>query len=106
MRCELLVAVLFELPLHLVDGFGTERPCGAEHPCAFAASPALKIRPFDPDQFATYRLHGHLATRCGYSFSKDDVALGFDGTAATKTAPSLDLSEILSKAFEHTSKRK
>jgi hypothetical protein len=55
MRCELLVAPLFELRLHLLNGIAHKRPWRVEQPCAFGASPALKILAFDPYQFATHR---------------------------------------------------
>src|SRR5216684_4480683 len=84
MRCKLLVALLSEVRLHFFNGFANERPRRVEHPCAFGASPALKIRSLDPFQFATHRLHGHLAIWCGYTLVKDGVALVFDGAATTK----------------------
>jgi hypothetical protein len=98
MRCELLVPLLSEVRLHLVNGFANERPGGVEHPCAFRATPPLKIRSFGPYQFATHRLLGHLAIWCGYASLKDGVALVFDGTAATKPALFLAMNEVLVKS--------
>jgi hypothetical protein len=63
---------------------------------------------FDPHQFATHRLHGHLETWCGYASLKDGLALVSDGTATAKAALFIALSEVLPKSplFEHTSKPK
>jgi hypothetical protein len=54
---------------------------------------------FDPYQFATHRLHGHLEIWCGYPSLKDGVALAFDRTATTKTAVCIALSEVLPKSL-------
>jgi len=99
MRRELLVALLFVVH---------QRPERVERPCAFGASPALKILSFDPCQFATHRLHGHLASWCGYALVKNGVALVFDGTATTKINVFIASSEVLPKSppSEHTSKPK
>lgn len=57
-RRELLIALPFVVPLHLLNGFADGRPYRVEHPGAFRASPSLKILSFDPYQFAAHRLHG------------------------------------------------
>jgi hypothetical protein len=81
MRCELLVALLFVLSSHFVYRVADGRTCHLEHPCAFRATPAPKIRPFDPYQFAAHRLQGTPPlVRLG--FVKDGGALVF--TATTK----------------------
>jgi hypothetical protein len=54
MRCEFLVALLFVVRLHLVDGFTNERPYRFKCPGTLGASPALKILAIDPDKFATH----------------------------------------------------
>ena len=56
-RCELLVALLFVVPLHFVNGCADERPGRFKRPCAFAANPALEILSFDPIQLAPRRRH-------------------------------------------------
>jgi hypothetical protein len=50
----------------------------------------------------------HLAIWCGYAPLENGVALVFDGTATTKAAPWIALSEVLPKSllFEHTPKPK
>jgi hypothetical protein len=50
----------------------------------------------------------YLKIWCGYASLKDFVALVFDGTATTKGALLIALSEVLPKSplFEHTSKPK
>ena len=106
MRAELLVPFLSELRLHLVNSFANERPGSVKNPCAFRASPSLKVRSFDPNQFAAHRPHGHLAIRCGYALENDGVALVFGATATTRTALFVAPSEVLreSPLVEHTSK--
>jgi hypothetical protein len=108
MRFELLVALLFVVPLHIVNGFANERPQRAEHPFAFGASPAVKIVSLDPYQFATHRLHSHLEIWRGYASLKGVAALAFDGTATTKAAIVIVLGWVVPKSplFEHTSKPK
>ena len=102
MRRELVVALLCEVRLHLINGSANERPGRVEHPCAFRAAPPLKIRSFGPYQFATHRLHGHLASWCGYALVKDGIALVFDATATTKAALFIALSEVLLKSPPRT----
>src|ERR1700730_1086419 len=58
MRCELFVALLFVVRLHLFNGVANNRPRRLERPRAFLACPALKILCFHPYQLATHRLHG------------------------------------------------
>jgi len=50
----------------------------------------------------------HLEICCSYASLKDGVALVFDGTATTKTALFMALSEVPHKPprLEHTSKPK
>jgi hypothetical protein len=57
MGSELFVALVFIVHLHIVNGFVNDRPERFECPCAFRASPALKILAFDPYQFATHRFY-------------------------------------------------
>jgi hypothetical protein len=54
MRYEFLVALVFVVHLHLVNGITDERPYRLKCPSALGASPALKILAFDPDKFATH----------------------------------------------------
>jgi hypothetical protein len=56
MRCELLVALLLVVLLHFVERFTGGCSRRIEHPCAFEASPTLKILFFDPYQFAAHGL--------------------------------------------------
>jgi hypothetical protein len=86
MRRELLIAPPFIVHLHLVNRFANGRPGRVEHPGALAASPALKILPFDPYQFAAHRLHGTPRDLVWLFFFEDGGALVFDGTATTKAA--------------------
>ena len=58
MRCELFVAPLLVVTLHLIERIPSGRTRRVELPCAFRTSPAVKILPFDPYQFAALRLHG------------------------------------------------
>jgi hypothetical protein len=57
MRCELLVAPLFVVSFHLIYRAADGRTWHLEHPCAFRATPTLKILSFDPYQFTAHRLH-------------------------------------------------
>jgi hypothetical protein len=50
---------------------------------------------FDPYQFATHRLHGHLKIWCRYAPLENGVALVFDGAPTTKAALFIALSEVL-----------
>jgi hypothetical protein len=54
-RSKLLDALAFVVPFHLSEGFANQRPYGPEQPCAFRASPSLKVLAFNPYQFATHR---------------------------------------------------
>jgi len=54
MRCEFLVALLFVVHLHIVNGFTDERPYRFKCPATLGASPALKMLAFDPDKFAMH----------------------------------------------------
>ena len=74
-RCEFLVAPLFVMNLHLVNRFANGRPERIKHPCAFGASPALKILSFGPYQFETHRLHDTPRDVVGYATLKVSVAL-------------------------------
>ncbi len=56
MRCEFLVALLFVVTSHLIYRVADGRTCHLEHPCTLGATPAPKIRPFDPCQFAAHLL--------------------------------------------------
>jgi hypothetical protein len=92
---ELLVALLFVMSLHVLNGFANKWPLWIKHPGALGASPALKARSFGPYQFAMQRLHGHLAIWCGYARGKEGVALVFDDTATAKAALFPALNEVL-----------
>jgi hypothetical protein len=58
MRGELVVSLLFVVRLHLVNRSANDRPGRVEYPSAFGATPALKLLPFDPHQFAAHRFFG------------------------------------------------
>jgi hypothetical protein len=105
MRLELLVALLFIVHFHVVKGFANERPSWIEHPGAFRANPALKLRSFDPYQFAIHWLHGHLAIWRRYVLAKDGLALVFEGTATAKNRSfhCLERGSAQGTAFERTS---
>src|SRR6266852_5022505 len=77
MRCELLVALPFVVPLHLFNRVAHNRPRGLESPRASVACPALKILAFHPYQLATPRLHGTPRNWCGYALGKGQtIAIG------------------------------
>jgi hypothetical protein len=105
-RCEFLVELLFVMNLHLVNRFANGWTQRIKHPCAFGASPALKILSFGPYQFATHRLHDTPRDVVGYATLKGRRGIGLDGTATTKAAPFIVLSEVLRKLplLEHTSR--
>jgi hypothetical protein len=92
---ELLVALLFVVSLHVLNGFANEWPRWIERPGALGASPALKARSFGPYQFAMQRLHSHLAIWCRYARVKYGAALVFDDTATAKAALFPALNEVL-----------
>jgi hypothetical protein len=52
MKCIFLVALAFEVPLHLIQIGPKRRTYRAKHPCARGASPSFDSRGFDPNHLS------------------------------------------------------
>lgn len=97
MRCELFVAPLFVVTLHLIERIPCGRTRRVELPCTFGASPAVKILSFDPYQFAALCLHGASPGLVWSCFYGKRLALVFQAHCDDEVFLGMPQGEILPK---------